>query len=52
MERILIAEDDRTVQKALLRLFEHEGFKVDVAGDGKSAIEAFHAINLNCRVAD
>jgi DNA-binding response OmpR family regulator len=43
MERILIAEDDRTVQKALLRLFEHDGFSVEVAGDGKSAIEAFHA---------
>ena len=43
MGRILIAEDDRTVQKALLRLFEHDGFSVEVASDGKSAIEAFHA---------
>ena len=43
MERVLIAEDDRIVQKALLRLFEHEGFSVDVASDGKSAMEAFHA---------
>ena len=43
MERVLIAEDDRMLQKALLRLFEREGFSVDVASDGKSAMEAFHS---------
>ena len=43
MERVLIAEDDRTVQKTLLRLFEHDGFSVEVASDGKSAMDAFHA---------
>jgi len=43
MERVLIAEDDRMVQKALLRLFEHAGFSVDIASDGRSALEAFHA---------
>ena len=39
----MVAEDDRIVQKVLLRLFEHEGFIVDVTSDGKSAMEAFHA---------
>ena len=43
MERVLIAEDDRMVQKALLRLFEHAGFSVDISSDGTSALEAFHA---------
>ena len=43
MERLLIAEDDRTVQKTLLCLFEHEGFSVEVTTDGKSAMDAFHA---------
>ena len=43
MERILIVEDDRAVQKALRRLFEAEGFVVDVKGDGKSALESFRA---------
>ena len=43
MEKVLIAEDDRMVQKALLRLFEHAGFSVDIASDGRSALEAFHA---------
>ena len=33
-ERVLVIEDDRAVQKALRRLFEGEGFPVDVAGNG------------------
>src|SRR6202158_2906784 len=41
MERILVVEDDRAVQKALKRLFEAEGFSVEISADGKSAIEAF-----------
>ena len=40
-ERILVVEDDRAVQKALRRLFEAEGFAVDVESDGKAALEAF-----------
>jgi DNA-binding response OmpR family regulator len=41
MERILVVEDDRAVQKALKRLFEAEGFAVEISADGKSALEAF-----------
>jgi DNA-binding response OmpR family regulator len=41
MERILVVEDDRAVQKALKRLFEAEGFAVEVSADGKSALEAY-----------
>ena len=41
MERILVVEDDRAVQKALRRLFESEGFAVEISADGKSALEAF-----------
>jgi two-component system, OmpR family, alkaline phosphatase synthesis response regulator PhoP len=43
MERILVVEDDRAVQKALKRLFEAEGFSVEISGDGKSALEAYRA---------
>src|SRR6202795_3329291 len=43
MERILVVEDDRAVQKALKRLFEAEGFTVEISGDGKSALEAYRA---------
>jgi DNA-binding response OmpR family regulator len=41
MERILVVEDDRAVQKALRRLFEGESFSVEISSDGKSAVEAF-----------
>ena len=43
MEKILIVEDDRAVQKALKRLFESEGYGVDIKTDGKSAMDAFRA---------
>jgi DNA-binding response OmpR family regulator len=42
MERILIVDDDRAVQKAVKRLFEFEGYEVEVSGDGESAIKALH----------
>jgi DNA-binding response OmpR family regulator len=42
MGRILIVEDDRSVQKALKRLFESEGYSVVIRADGKSALKAFH----------
>ena len=41
IERILVVEDDHAVQKALKRLFEGEGFEIEIAGDGKSGLEAF-----------
>ena len=44
MERILVVEDDRAVQKALKRLFEAEGFAVEISADGKSALEAYRAV--------
>src|SRR5208283_1990887 len=40
-ERILVIEDDRAVQKALKRLFEGEGFAVDIAGNGAAGLELF-----------
>jgi len=42
-ERILVVEDDRAVQKALRRLFETEGFAVEISADGKSAVESFRS---------
>ena len=40
-ERILVVEDDHAVQKALRRLFEAEGYAVQVSPDGNSAVETF-----------
>lgn len=43
MERILVIEDDRAVQRALKRLFESEGYSVECSYDGPSGLEAFRA---------
>src|SRR5213595_3345045 len=52
MERILVVEDDRAVQKALKRLFEAEGFVVEISSDGKSALEAYRAVTPSAVVLD
>jgi DNA-binding response OmpR family regulator len=51
-ERILVIEDDRAVQKALKRLFEAEGFTVDVAGNGAVGLEMFRAATPSVLVLD
>jgi len=43
VKKILVVEDDRTVQKALKRMFESEDFVVEIMSDGKSGLEAFRA---------
>jgi DNA-binding response OmpR family regulator len=51
-ERILVIEDDRAVQKALKRLFETEGFVVDIAGNGADGLEMFRAAAPSVLVLD
>jgi DNA-binding response OmpR family regulator len=51
-ERILVIEDDRAVQKALKRLFEGEGFAVDIAGNGVAGLEMFRAAPPSVLVLD
>jgi DNA-binding response OmpR family regulator len=51
-ERILVIEDDRAVQKALKRLFEGEGFTVDIAGNGAVGLEMFRAATPSVLVLD
>jgi DNA-binding response OmpR family regulator len=51
-ERILVIEDDRGVQKALKRLFEGEGFTVDVASNGPAGLEMFRAATPAVLVLD
>jgi DNA-binding response OmpR family regulator len=52
LERILVVEDDRAVQKALKHLFQVEGFEIEISGDGKSALEAFHRATPSAIVLD
>ncbi len=51
-ERILVIEDDRAVQKALKRLFEGEGFAVDIAGNGAAGLELFRSAPPSVLVLD
>src|SRR5271157_1579683 len=51
-ERILVIEDDRAVQKALKRLFEGEGFAVDIAGNGAAGLELFRTAPPSVLVLD
>ena len=50
--RILVVEDDPAVQKALKRLFETEGYAVEVQSDGQSAMESFQAASPAAVVLD
>jgi DNA-binding response OmpR family regulator len=50
--RILVVEDDPAVQKALRRLFETEGFTVEVQPDGKSALESFQLATPSVVILD
>jgi DNA-binding response OmpR family regulator len=52
MDRILVVEDDRAVQKALIRLFEAEGYAVQIAPDGNAAVEVFRASAPSAVVLD
>ena len=51
-EKILVIEDDRAVQRALKRLFEAEGFAVDIAGNGAEGLEMFRAAAPSVLVLD
>jgi DNA-binding response OmpR family regulator len=42
-DRILVVEDDPSVQKILKRLFEAEGFAVEGHRDGRAGLDSFHA---------
>jgi len=52
MDKILIVEDDRRVQKALRRLFETEGYAVDSAFDGSAGLEAARTAPVAAVVLD
>ncbi len=52
MDKILIVEDDRRVQKALRRLFETEGYAVDAAFDGSAGLQAARSVSPAAVVLD
>src|SRR5262249_13583109 len=52
VDRILVVEDDRAVQRALKRLFEAEGYAVQTVADGNTAVELFRASSPSAVVLD
>jgi DNA-binding response OmpR family regulator len=52
MEKILIVEDDRAVQRALKRVFQSEDYDVRVASDGASALGTFRSFIPDLVVLD
>jgi len=52
VQTILIVEDDARMQKVLKRLFESEGFLVDIASDGVEGFDRFHAASPSLAVLD
>lgn len=52
MEKILVVEDDRAVQKALKRLFASNGYGVEIAQNGHEGIESFTAAAPSAVVLD
>ena len=52
VDRILVVEDDRAVQRALKRLFEAEGYAVQTVADGNLAVEMFRTTMPSAVVLD
>ena len=52
MNTILVVEDDRRIQKSLARLFESEGYKVEIAKDGIAGLNSFRTSNPAAVVLD
>jgi DNA-binding response OmpR family regulator len=52
MDRVLAIEDDRTVQRALKRLFETEGYEVEICSDGLEGLAAFQSTAPNVVILD
>jgi DNA-binding response OmpR family regulator len=51
-DRILVVEDDLSVQRILKRLFEAEGLAVDTYSDGRAGLDSFHADAPSATILD
>ncbi len=51
-QKLLIAEDEPVIVESLKYLFEREGYAVEVATDGKQALEKLQAVSPDILVLD
>src|ERR1700719_5174969 len=52
MDTVLVIEDSRPMQRTLQRLFEADGFTVQIASDGIAGLESFRKQTPNVVVLD
>lgn len=52
MDKVLIVEDSRPMQRALQRAFSAEGYEVDVASDGPAGLSSFREQRPNAVLLD
>lgn len=50
--RILVAEDEAELSRALKAVLDHQGYETDVVGDGLSAVEKAAESSYDCMVFD
>ena len=50
--RVLVVDDDAAVRDSLARTLRFEGYQVDTACDGKQAVDAVHADELDAMILD
>ena len=50
--RILVAEDEAELSRALKAVLDHQGYETDVVGDGLSAVEKAAGTSYDCMVLD
>ncbi len=50
--RLLLAEDERSLARALIKILEHDGYSVDAVFDGEEALDYLEADNYDGAVLD
>ena len=50
--RLLLAEDERSLSRALVTILNRNGFEADAVYDGKAALEAIESGNYDGAVLD
>lgn len=50
--RILLAEDERALSRAIVKIFERNNYSIDAVYDGREALDYLEAGNYDCAVLD
>jgi len=49
---ILLVDDDREFRKAMKRMFERSGYSIDLAADGKEALDVLSKVTFDLIISD